>query len=705
MANLYKTLVVAIVLGFSSIAAANAQYTLTILHNNDGESRLTGLSESDTARFFGGIGEFISVVDSLRTIGDNQDATLDSGVVVLSSGDNYLASAAFQASQQRIANNPSANYYDAEALDLVGYDALCLGNHDFDFGPQVLADFIGDFTNSQPTFLSANLDFQNEPALAPLAASGDIAPTINITINGTNVGVIGISPANLASISSPGNVGIGQAIADTVNKYATELTNDGADIIIVVSHQQSITLDTALAAMLSDVDVIIAGGGDELLYTGTGAAADSAQDLIPTNGGGIPTPDDVYPIVKQDMDGDDVLIVTTTGNYGYVGRLVVEFDASGAITSFNGNPVRVTNAPNASDRVIGDAAGEAIEDSVRAFIDNQDSIILATTEVDIDSRRPSVRGQNFLDVNAGNLVADAFLRVAQGRAPGLGAPVPNVVVQNGGGIRLDEITPAGDSLAVTWANGMLPFSNRVVVTDSMPIQQFKEILEQAYRFDPSASGAFTQIAGFTVLLDTSRTAQEVDDNDPNLPVTTAGERVRELVLENGDTLIKDGAIVDADAKVIVVTNSFTADLNGDNLPFRGISYTNVAAQYAEPLTVYLRDSLNGVVTAAMYPTEGDDRINDVSLIGVQEASNINFFSAYPNPVSSQLNLSYGLPVNSNVTVELIDIAGRTVATAVNARQNAGEYRASIAVDGLSAGLYFARLTVNGQTEISKIIVR
>jgi 5'-nucleotidase len=36
-------------------------------------------------------------------------------------------------------------FYDSIALDLVGYDAIIIGNHDFDFGPEVLADFITGF--------------------------------------------------------------------------------------------------------------------------------------------------------------------------------------------------------------------------------------------------------------------------------------------------------------------------------------------------------------------------------------------------------------------------------------------------------------------------------------------------------------------------------------------------------------------------------
>src|SRR3546814_8911064 len=72
------------------------------------------------------------------------------GVVMLSSGDNFLAGQSFAASQE------TGEYYDVRLLERIGYGAIALGNHDFDFGPDVLAEFIGAYTEPQ-TYLSANL--------------------------------------------------------------------------------------------------------------------------------------------------------------------------------------------------------------------------------------------------------------------------------------------------------------------------------------------------------------------------------------------------------------------------------------------------------------------------------------------------------------------------------------------------------------------
>ncbi|CAN0367247.1 unnamed protein product, partial [Discosporangium mesarthrocarpum] len=46
-----------------------------------------------------------------------------------------------------------APFYDTIALDYMEYDAICIGNHDFDFGPDILAGFIKGFERSEPIYL------------------------------------------------------------------------------------------------------------------------------------------------------------------------------------------------------------------------------------------------------------------------------------------------------------------------------------------------------------------------------------------------------------------------------------------------------------------------------------------------------------------------------------------------------------------------
>ncbi|MEM9288113.1 MAG: bifunctional metallophosphatase/5'-nucleotidase, partial [Pseudomonadota bacterium] len=102
---------------------------MTILHNNDGESQLvdagSGLEQ------FGGAARFVTLVNQIRT----QREGAGNAVLTLSSGDNILPGPEFNASLN------DGIFYDAQVLNAIGYDAIALGNHDFDFGPDLLADF------------------------------------------------------------------------------------------------------------------------------------------------------------------------------------------------------------------------------------------------------------------------------------------------------------------------------------------------------------------------------------------------------------------------------------------------------------------------------------------------------------------------------------------------------------------------------------
>ena len=155
---------IASLLAATTIAGApTVDFRLTVLHTNDTESKLLYPSSSQQA--YGGAARFKTKVDQLRAAAD-----AEGGVVMVSSGDNVLAGPEWNASLSLPAGS---RYYDAVALQSIGYDAICIGNHDFDFGPEILANLINAFTDGTP-FLSSNLDVSPEPSLAALATAGRI---------------------------------------------------------------------------------------------------------------------------------------------------------------------------------------------------------------------------------------------------------------------------------------------------------------------------------------------------------------------------------------------------------------------------------------------------------------------------------------------------------------------------------------------------
>ncbi len=563
-------------------AGAVGHFELTILHNNDGESQLISASgEPD----FGGVARFKTLVDAEKAAATN--------VVLISSGDNFLAGPEFNASLDK-----GVPFYDAIAADALGYDALALGNHDFDFGPDVLADFIEGFTAVQPPFwVSANIDVSAEPRLKALADAGTLTDSVTITEGGEKIGIIGLETPNLPFISSPRDVVVSgdaddiTSLAPIVQAEVDALVGAGVDKIIVTSHLQDIDNEIALAAALSGVDVMIAGGGDELI-------ADPGTLLVP--GDEIDAEHPTYPVVAKDKDGKDVPIVTTAGEYKYLGKLEVTFDPSGDVTAWSGGPIRVSGV--APDAVAEDPTLKSdVVDPVVAALAALEADVITVSTVDLDGRRGSVRS---METNEGNLIADALLYTAKSRAASFGAKFPDVALQNGGGIRNNAILPAGD-VTVLDTFDMVPFPNFVSVLDDIPAAQFKEIMENAVsRVDglSGGTGRFAQIAGFSFVYDPSRDAQALDD-DGN--VTSPGSRVRSLTLDDGTVIVEDGALAPTARPITVATIDFLAR-GGDQYPYRGHPFTTLGKTYQQALEDYLR--LGVPIDDVNYPERGEGRI-------------------------------------------------------------------------------------------------
>lgn len=554
----------------SSLADGKGSFTLTILHHNDGESKL--VSASPNTPDFGGVARFATVLANARSAAPG-------GVLTLTSGDNFLAGPQWNCSLEH-----GVPYYDSIALDLIGYDALCIGNHDFDFGPPVLRNFIDGFSPDVP-FLSANIDVSADPDLAPLAASGRIAPSVIIDVQGRSIGVIGAITPALPFISSPGDVTVDSDVAGVVQAEIDLLSAAGASIIVLTSHLQGVSEDLALVPLLRGIDVVIAGGGDDLL-------ANPGTPLLP---GEVPV--GPYPIIVNDADGRPVPVVTTAGDYRYVGRLQVTFDSAGEITEIDptSGPIRVVGGsfPDAAapDPTIQSLVVQPVEACVAALAAN----VIATSEVPLDGRTAQIRSR---ETNEGNLCADALLWQARQIALEDGLPLPQVALQNGGGIRNNSIIPAGPFTELNTFS-ILPFSNFVSIFPAVPVAQLKEILENAVSrvspppgFPASGNGRFAQVAGFrfTYLVD-----------------APPGERVIGVVLDDGSVIVQDGLPVEDAPPVVVATIDFLAR-GGDQYPFGELPFVNLGVSYQQALANYVEQGLGGTIRQSQYPVEGTGRI-------------------------------------------------------------------------------------------------
>lgn len=571
----------------------SVHFWLTILHNNDGESQVVNAGSG--LEDFGGAARFKAVVDAEKwdaTHGSWTQRGAKRGVVMISSGDNFIASPEFNASLDK-----GVPFYDTIAMELIGYNAVNLGNHDFDFGPDVLADFIAGYTNPPP-YLAANLDFGGEPRLQAYVDAGVIVPATILHERGERIGVIGIDTPSLPFISSPRNVTVSDDLVNIVQGQIDKLQAMGVDKIILAAHLQTITGELALAEDLRGIDVIIAGGGDELL-------ANPGDLLLPGDEGLIWG---AYPQIAFNADGQMVPVVTTSGEYRYVGKLVVGFDKAGRVVAIDeerSGPVRVATGDcngylPCDDAVEPDPVMQAmVVDPVGAYLSALGQAVIGVSEVDLDGLRGSVRT---METNEGNLIADALRWQAGELAASFGVPLPDVALQNGGGIRNNTIIEAGD-ITLLDTFDMLPFANFLSLVPGVPRAQFKEILENAVSRVELVDGRFAQISGFSYTWDPAGTPQLLNDDGT---VATPGTRVVDVVLDDGTVIVSGGAVVDG-PPLNVATIDFLAQ-GGDQYPFRGAPYTTLGVTYQLALANYIEVGLSGLISAADYPWEGEDRI-------------------------------------------------------------------------------------------------
>jgi 5'-nucleotidase len=391
-------------------------------------------------------------------------------------------------------------------------------------------------------------------------------------------------------------VDVRENVARIVNKEIARLEARGVGVIILISHLQSIEEDMELAARLSGVDIMIAGGGDELL-----ADPDDGDLLIP---GDEESVFGSYPMYAEDEDGVEVPIVTTSGAYGYLGRLTAGFDADGNLVKIDDDasgPVRVTSTANPDgvqpSRFIQRNVVRPLKDAIADAAAN----VVATSEVDLNGQRdPGVRTE---ETNEGNLIADALFDTAQDQAAEFGTPEPDIALQNGGGIRNDSVIPAGD-ISELDVFGMVPFANFVAIVPDIPPDQLKEILENAVSRVEFVDGRFPQISGFTLVYDAVGTAQILDEEGN---VTTPGTRVVDVVLDDGTPIVQDGVVVAGAPSLNVATIDFLAR-GGDQYPFRGAPFVTLGVTYFQALLDFVVEDLAGMITAAVYPEGGEGRI-------------------------------------------------------------------------------------------------
>ena len=557
------------------VSGSDQPFSLTILHVNDHHSHLeeenfnvdgvdANITLEEVQVNYGGFPRLVSTFLHLEGESEN--------VLKLHAGDAITGTIYYTSFEGEA---------DATMMNFVCFDAFALGNHEFDHGDEKLASFLGALQGSKDCpdtpVLSANLVPADDSPLKTLVDEGKLKGESVFTFEGEEIGVVGIDIRNKTMFSSSPSPGT--TFEDEVSTATAEveaLTAAGVDKIVLLTHI-GYDFDQDWMVNIPGVDIVVGGDSHSLLG--------GEEELAP-----VGFPQGPYPTTVTASDGRTVCVVTAWDYAHGVGKLEVEFDGEGAVTSCSGRTVIPFDPLITGDDVtVEDAAAvtEYLEslgflaiaedeeaasylDSLSPKVEEFKTRVVATVPKDICFER--IPGEGYSEIcppeatsaqggGVCNLVAQGFLSQAF---------TADLFIQNGGGCRAD-ITAGNFSIADAYT--LLPFSNTLVTLD-MTGAEIELVLEQALEnaLVGGDTGAYPYASGIRY---------DVDANKK------LGKRLSNV--EINSRLEGDWVPIEEDTVYSVATISFLASGGDGYLEFAKIDdglVTDLHLEYAQSFIDY-----------------------------------------------------------------------------------------------------------------------
>jgi len=448
---------------FSGLPAPeNQSVSLAIMTTSDLQSQVEPYP-NETGSSVGGFARISGVQQQIRADAD--------GALLISSGDD-LTGTLFDL----YAGQP-----EMESLSQAGYDVVCPGNHEFDFGWEKYRNATGF---AEFPIVCANMHI-DDPVLA-----STILPSVMLEVSGVKVGVFGLMTPDLARISSPGEgISVDPDLVGISDRMTRDLRSQGADLVIAVTHIGSED-DRKIAESVSGIDLIVGGHDHSYVY-----------DTVEGPGGWKTI------VVQDGMRGERLGVL----RFSYAGK-GIQNPEWGWIWLGNSSP-----------------SDPEVEKIIIPYLAEYRTLLgepVGVTTTPLDTRISIVRSG---EAAAGNLIADAW------RA---WFPGSRIAFINGGGIRGDTIYPAGN-LTYQTLYEILPYRDEIVEI-TMTGKDIRQALEcSASSLGPNEtgidSGGFLQVSGLFYTIDMNGTSYMATYNGSVLvTMENPGSRVTGITVEEPD---------------------------------------------------------------------------------------------------------------------------------------------------------------------------
>lgn len=478
---------------------AGAGMELVLLHTNDTHSHLAGIDKYGNPCFEdsqcrGGMARIAAAIRARKAQSDN--------VLALDAGDFFQGTLFYSVHKWPVIAAVNAH---------MPYDAMTLGNHEFDDGCDALKKFL-----EKTTFPVVGANLKPQPG-CPLRNS-TIENWIIRQVRGTSVGIVGLANDEVRHLASACEHTTFDAAATALRRAVQELQARNVSHIVALTHL-GLPADRELARTVDGVDVII--GGHTHSYLGP----DSREGP--------------YPLVEKSPSGKPVLVVTAKNATQYLGDLTVVFDREGVPLRWSGG-ARELMPEDPGDPVI-----RRIINSYTGSLENFRKMKIGSHNLQYADGMDACRAGDCL---SGMLLVDAMLEYARP----FGA---TLALANGGTIR-SALAP-GD---ITRSDLMtlIPFRN-IMELRRYTGAQLLQALEHGVAEEDGKGPRLLQTAGLRYTVDASRptgqrivSAETLDEKGNAAPIDKANTYT--TILSNYLTRGGDGYAVLAQGEAISFSN-------------------------------------------------------------------------------------------------------------------------------------------------------
>lgn len=440
----------------------------------------------------------------------------------------------------------SQGEYIVNIMNIIGYDAIALGNHEFDYKISRLLELV-DIMETKPVCCNFQKTGAEETIFKPYSI---------VSYGNVDVAYVGITTPNTLTSSTPsqfkdadGNYLYSfnnENLYDTIQKSIDDARKEGADYIVALSHM--------------------------------GYGKDNTQDVKKiienTNGFDVVLDGHSHSVIENmliiDEGGNEVILSSCGSNFEYIGKVTLN---NGEIST---ELISTEEYDNTDAKV--DSYIAKINEETHALSQR----IIATSEVDLITHDEN--GERIIrtsETNLGNLCADAY-RIITGA---------DIGYTNGGGIRSDI---KSGNITFNDILNVYPFNNTVCVA-KVKGQVIKDTLEMSLMNYPNEDGYFPHVSGLMFCVNTSIPSSVIVNENEEFVSVEGPYRVYNIKIFNKDT---------GKYEEIKLDNEYTFASHNYLLLEQGSGMTmfkdaniilNDGMLDVELLELYLTENLNGII--------------------------------------------------------------------------------------------------------------